>query len=411
MTKDETAIIVGGSHAAAQLCQSLRLEGWLGRILVISDDTSLPYHRPPLSKEYLQGDKDASGLLIRSQSAYDKLDVEFLLNIRVEAIDRQNRCIRLRNGNVVEYSKLALCTGARARKLSIPGATLSGVRYLRDLADAEAIKLDIRHNRKAVIVGGGYIGLEVAALLRKIGLEVCILETMSRVLQRVTSEEVSAFYTRIHTEEGVQIETNVSVTEIIGSGRVEAVICDNIEPIEAGLVIAGIGVVPNVELALDCGLDIDNGIVVNEYAQTSDEHIFAAGDCTRHKNLIYEQDMRLESVPNATEQSKIAAASMCGKLSPYNFLPWFWSNQYDLRLQIAGLNQGYDEVVIRGDIEHGRSFTAWYLKKGTIIAADCMNRPKEFILAKKLIQDKCKVPVAQLSDDSRDLEIPVARAD
>lgn len=403
MSHDPLAIIIGGSHAAAQLAPSLRQEGWEGRILVISDDSHLPYHRPPLSKAYLSGEKDAVSLLIRAESMYEKFDIDFKMNTRVDKIDRENKTLTLNNGETLQYDKLAICTGARVRKLPIPGTDLKGVHYLRDIADAEAIKQNIKVGGKAVIVGGGYIGLETAALLRKIGMHVCLLETMDRVLQRVTSEEISAFYNRIHTEEGVDIITGVMATEIAGNdGRADAVICNTGERVDADLVIIGIGVIPNIELAEDCGLNIDNGILVDEFAQTSDPDIVAAGDCTNHPNPIYGRYIRLESVPNASEQAKAAAASICGNDKSYGALPWFWSDQYDLKLQIAGLNHDYDKVVVRGDIENTRSFVAWYLKEGSVIAADCINRPMEFMLAKQLIQSNKELPVSDLADDSTD---------
>lgn len=402
MSEHKTAAIIGGSHAAAQLAPSLRQEGWEGRIVVISDDSSLPYHRPPLSKAYLSGEKDAESLLIRAPAMYEKFNIEFLLNTRAEKIDRQAKTIELSNGETLSYDKLAFSTGARVRKLPIPGADLKAVHYLRDLGDAEAIKQDLKPGGKAVIVGGGYIGLETAALLRKIGMEVCVLETMDRVLQRVTAEEISAFYTRVHTEEGVDIKTGVMATEIAGSDRAEAVICNTGDRVEADLVIIGIGVIPNTELAESIGLEVNNGIVVNEYAQTADPDIVAAGDCTNHPNPIYGINLRLESVPNATDQAKTAAASICGQQKAYASLPWFWSDQYDLKLQIAGLNQGYDSVAIRGDIEGSRSFVAWYLKGGKVIAADCVNRPMEFMLAKQLIVSDKTIEVERLTDDSID---------
>ncbi|GHA20688.1 putative ferredoxin reductase [Arenicella chitinivorans] len=396
------AIIIGGSHAAAQLSISLRQERWEGEILVVSDDSQFPYHRPPLSKDYLSGDTSAEQLFIRPASVYRDKQIEFLLNTRVEKIDRINKSVTLSNGEARQYDKLALCTGARTRQLAIPGVALNGVHYLRDLTDAEAIKQAIQSNGKAVIIGGGYIGLETAALLRKIGIDVCVLEAMGRVLQRVTAEEVSAFYHRVHTEEGVEIKTGVFATEIVGNDCVEGVVCSNGEQIDANLVIIGVGVIPNTELAEGIGLDVDDGVIVNEFAQTSDEHIVASGDCAAHLNLIYGRRIRLESVPNAIEQSKTAAASMCDREKVYNALPWFWSNQYDLRLQIAGLNQGFDRVVFRGDVESSRSFVAWYLKQGSIVAADCVNRPAEFILAKKLISSEKQLPIADLANDSID---------
>lgn len=409
MSNESVAIIIGGSHAAAQLAPSLRQEGWEGKILVITDDSYLPYHRPPLSKAYLSGEKDAASLLIRAEAMYEKFNIDFMLNTRVEKIDRENKSVTLDNGETLEYTKLALCTGARVRKLPIPGADLKAVHYLRDIADAEAIKQNIKPGGKAVIVGGGYIGLETAALLRKIGVNVCLLETMDRVLERVTSAEISEFYARVHSEEGVEIKTGVMATEIAGSDeRAVAVVCNTGEQVEADLVIIGIGVIPNTELAENCGLDVDNGILVNEFAQTSDEDIVAAGDCTNHPNPIYGRNIRLESVPNATEQAKAAAASICGNQKAYGTLPWFWSDQYDLKLQIAGLNHFFDEVVVRGDIKNTRNFVAWYLKDGEVIAADCVNRPMEFMLAKQLIQGDKKLPISELADDSIDAKTLLA---
>ena len=402
MSNDALAIIIGGSHAAAQLAPGLRQEGWEGKILVVSDDSHLPYHRPPLSKAYLDGEKDALSLLIRGGAMYDKFNIDFLLNTRVEKIDREHRSVALNNGEIRRYEKLAICTGARVRKLPIPGTALKGVHYLRDISDAEAIRQDIAPGGRAVIVGGGYIGLETAALLRKIGMDVCLLETMDRVLQRVTSEEISGFYARVHTEEGVAIKTGVTATEIAGSDRAEAVICNTGDRVAADLVIIGIGVIPNTELAEGCGLDTDNGILVDEFARTKDADIVAAGDCTNHPNPVYARNIRLESVPNATEQAKAAAASMCGNDKAYGTLPWFWSDQYDLKLQMAGLNHGFDQVVIRGDIKNTRNFVAWYLRGGEVIAADCINRPVEFMLARQLIQSGKELPVAALSDDSID---------
>lgn len=402
MSKSDVAIIVGGSHAAVQLALSLRLEGWEGQILVITDDSYLPYHRPPLSKDYLSGETQADNLLIRQPAFYEKQAIDFRLNTQVVALDPAEHRLTLDSGESLSYTKLALCTGARARKLDIPGARLKGVHYLRDLSDAEKIKANLKPGGRAVIIGGGYIGLETASLLRKIGMEVCVLEAMDRVLQRVTSAEISAFYTRVHSEEGVEIKTNVAVTEIVGGDFVEKVLCSNGEEIEADLVIVGIGVIPNIELAESAGLDVDNGILVNEFAQTSDADIVSAGDCTNYPNLVYGGHTRLESVPNATEQAKTAAASICGNQKSYDALPWFWSNQYDLKLQIAGLNQGYDQVAIRGDIEVGRSFVVWYLKEGRVIAADCINRPVEFMLAKQLLTANRELPMTELLDDSTD---------
>lgn len=395
----QTCIIIGASHAAAQLIPSLRQEGWDGRILVISDDPNLPYHRPPLSKAYLSGEKTADTLAIRPAAFYEKQNAEFMLG-HVDAIDRDAKTLQLRNGETLSYDKLALCTGARVRKVEMTGSGLQGIHYLRDMADAEAIKNDVVAGQQAVIVGGGYIGLETAASLTKLGMRVSVLEMADRILQRVTAPELSEFYHRIHTEHGVRILTNSSAQQFVGQERVEKVVCADGTELGATLVVIGVGVIPNTELAEAAGLTIENGIVVNEFCQTNDPDIVAAGDCTSHINKIYGRRIRLESVPNAGEQAKTAAASICGNKKDCTTLPWFWSDQYDLKLQIAGLSQGYDQVVIRGDKDTGNSFAAFYLKEGQLLATDCVNRPKEFMLSKRLIAAGDTVPAEKLADES-----------
>lgn len=396
----QTCIIIGASHATAQLIPSLRQEGWEGDILVVSDDPNLPYHRPPLSKAYLSGEKDADSLNIRPGAFYEKQNAEFKTG-RVTNINRQQQTISLANGETLNYDKLAICTGARVRKVDIPGSNLTGIYYLRDMADAEAIKRSVVAGQQAVIVGGGYIGLETAASLTKLGMQVTVLEMADRILQRVTAPEVSEFYNRVHTEHGVRIMTNSCADAFVGEENVEKVVCSDGTELEADLVVVGVGVIPNTELAEAAGLNIDNGIVVDEFCSTDDPNIVAAGDCTNHVSQIYGRRIRLESVPNATEQAKAAAASICGKQKDCsNNLPWFWSDQYDLKLQIAGLSQGYDEVVIRGDINSNDGFAAFYLQQGQLLAADCVNRPKEFMLSKRLIAARNTVPADKLADES-----------
>lgn len=395
---NQVCIIIGASHAAAQLAPALRQEGWEGKILIISDEGYIPYHRPPLSKALLAGEKTIDEIYIRPESVYQKADIEFLLNTRVESINREEKTLVLDNGKSLAYDKLALTVGSRVRKVNLPGADLDGIYYLRDMKDVEQIKTKIVSGKKAVIVGGGYIGLETAAVLKKLGMVVTVIEMMDRVLQRVTAPEVSAFYTRVHTEEGVNIVCGVGVDAFEGSKRIEKVVCNNGDSYEADLVVIGVGIVPNVELAEAAGLEVNNGIVVNEYAVTSDPDIVAAGDCTYHYNKIYASWLRLESVQNASDQARSAAASICGKEKVYDALPWFWSDQYDLKLQIAGLSQGYDELIIRGDREGSRSFAAFYLKSGIIISVDAVNMPAEFMLGKKLITNATLVDKEKLAD-------------
>ena len=397
---DQSCLIIGASHAAAQLAPSLRQQGWKGRIVVIGEEDRLPYHRPPLSKTFLAGEQSFDDILIRPAAAYEKAEVEFMSSSRVEAIDRDNKTVALSNGESLSYDKLALTVGSWVRKITLPGVDLGGVHYLRDAEDVERIRPYIEAGKKAVIVGGGYIGLETAAVLNKLGMQVTVLEMMPRILQRVTAPEVSAFYSRIHEEEGVTIVTDVAAKEIEGSQQVEAIVCQDGNRYPADLVIIGVGIVPNVELADAAGLSVDNGIVVDEYARTSDPDIVAAGDCTWHYNPVYDRHLRLESVQNATDQARTAAATICGELKAYNALPWFWSDQYDLKLQIAGLSQSYDDLVVRGDIDNSRSFAAFYLQQGKIIAVDAVNRPQEFMIGKRLITDGKMVDPEQLADDA-----------
>ncbi|MEM9533838.1 MAG: FAD-dependent oxidoreductase [Pseudomonadota bacterium] len=395
-------VIVGGSHAAAQLVPSLRQSGWEGAITLVSDDAHLPYHRPPLSKAYLAGETSLEKLLIRPSTFYEKHAVDVRLNTRAQEIDRSARQVLLANGETLRYTKLALAVGATARPLPVPGNTLDGVFCVRDLSDADQIRPLIREGGTAVIIGAGYIGLEVAASLRKLGMAVTVLEAMPRVLQRVTCDEVSAFYQNMHEEEGVRVCLEAAVSRLTGTTSVDGVEFADGTRFAADLVIVGIGVVPRVELAEHAGLEVNNGIVVDEYAQTNDPDIVAVGDCTYHSNGLYESRVRLESVQNATDQAKIAAATVCGKKEPYRAVPWFWSDQYDVKLQIAGLSTGYDQVVLRGDPQVGRSFCAFYLAAGKLLAVDAINRPREYLAIRKALGAGAEVEPSRLADESID---------
>jgi 3-phenylpropionate/trans-cinnamate dioxygenase ferredoxin reductase component len=400
---EEHCVIIGGSHAAAQLGASLRQAGWEGATSIVGEEALPPYHRPPLSKAYLAGEKHSDELLIRPVSFYEKNDIDLVLGNRVTAIDRDAKQITLHDGGHIPYTKLALTTGAHVRKLTLPGHELEGVFYLRDLRDVDSMRTFVGAGKSAVIIGGGYIGLETAASLRKLGMEVTVLEALPRVLQRVTAPEVSTFYSRVHAEEGVNIITEAAVEGLIGTGSVDAVQMADGSKIKADMVVIGVGVLPATELAEAAGLTVDNGIVVDQYARTSDHDIVAAGDCTSHHNPIYDRTLRLESVQNATDQARTAANTLCGKLESYDSLPWFWSDQYDLKLQIAGLSQGFDQVVIRGDSESGRSFAAFYFQQGRLIAVDAINSPKEFMSTKRALATGKSATAEQLADESVDM--------
>jgi len=391
-------IIVGASHAAAQTCISLRQGGWEGDITVIGDEAHLPYHRPPLSKDFLSGDKALDEILIRPAAAYETAGVTMKLGTRVEAIDRKAKTVTTDKGEILSYDKLVLTTGARIRRLPVPGADLDKVFYLRDTADVLAIKAEIAEGKTAVIIGGGYIGLETAASLRKKGVDVTVLEAMPRILQRVTAPELSVFYKRVHSEEGVKILEDVKATAIEKTNNGLSVRTECEQSFDADMVIIGIGVIPNTELA------VGNGIVVNEYCQTNDSDIYAAGDVTWHLNPIYDRHIRLESVPNATEQGKTIAAHINGTPKPYNSLPWFWSDQFDLKLQIAGLSEGYDDIVFRGDTAVGRSFAAFYFKGDKLLAVDAVNSPREFMMTRMALTKGATLDKTIIADPDGDLK-------
>jgi len=397
-------VIIGASHAAAQASVSLRQGGYEGKITVIGDEPDLPYHRPPLSKDFLSGNKALDDILIRPASGYEAANIEMKLGVRVEAVDRTAKTVVTDAGETLSYDKLVLTTGARIRRLPVPGEDLDGVYYLRDTKDVRAIKTEVKAGRKAVIIGGGYIGLETAASLKKQNMDVTVLEAMPRILQRVTAPIMSEFYKRIHSEEGVNILECVmaSAIEKTENGLRVQTSCE--QSFDADIVIIGIGVIPNIELAEAAGLETGNGIEVNEFCQSSDPDIYAAGDVTWHHNPIYDRHIRLESVPNATEQGKVVANHINGKPKPYNSLPWFWSDQFDLKLQIAGLSQGYDDIVIRGDIEASRSFAAFYFKGERLLAVDAVNSPREFMLARMSLSKGMTLDKTLLADAEMDLK-------
>jgi 3-phenylpropionate/trans-cinnamate dioxygenase ferredoxin reductase subunit len=328
--------------------------------------------------------KSVESILLRSELFYEKNHVEMLLGQSVENINKNDKSVTLSSEKVLSYSKLVLCTGSNPIYLNLPGETLKGIGYLRDFGDVDRLSKFVKKGKRAVLVGGGYIGLEAAAALRSFGMEVTILESMDRILRRVTEPEISAFYTNAHTTRGVNIVTNAQVSAFSGEEQVQEVICNNGQRFPADLVIIGVGVRPNVMLAEKVGIEVDNGIVVNAQMLTSDPDIYAIGDCASFPSPLTEARIRLESVPNANEQAKCAAASLCGKLKTYDAVPWFWSDQFNMKLQIAGLSHGYNNMVLRGDTM-SEKFSAWYFKEDILLAVDCINSPADFITAKNLL--------------------------
>jgi 3-phenylpropionate/trans-cinnamate dioxygenase ferredoxin reductase subunit len=397
-----TVVIVGAGHAAVQAVDTLRREGHAGPIVLVGDEPYVPYNRPPLSKKYLSGELERERLWLRSAQYYQQHRVDTRLGVRVTAIDRATQRLRLSDGGELTYDKLLLCVGSTPRQLEVPGHDLAGIHTLRTIADVDAIRADLAAARRLVVVGGGYIGLEAAACARHLGLEATVLEMADRVMARVVAPEVSAFYTQRHEREGVQIFCNMTVTGFGGGTRVTSVRCGERE-FPADLVIVGVGILPDVTLAAAAGLRCDNGVWVDEQCRTSDENVYAAGDCTNHPSVRYGRRVRLESVDNAVEQAKTAAANICGKPARHEHVPWFWSDQYDVKLQIAGLSEGYDRTVLRGDPASG-SFALYYFTGDELLAVDAINSMRDFMTGKKWLAERKRPDPALLADTTVDLK-------
>lgn len=395
-------IIIGGGHAAGQVAASLRQEGYEGPVTVIGDEPHPPYQRPPLSKAYLAGEQGIEKVYLRPETFYESKNITLQKGVRVTAIDTEAQTVSTDSGESTPWEHLIIATGTRPRRLPVPGADLDGVHYLRTIADVDGIRSELTQGKKLVIIGGGYIGLEVAAVAIEAGADVSVLEMEDRILQRVTTEQMSEFYHQLHTGRGINIRVNTGASAIEGDGKVEAVLCGD-EKIPADMVIVGIGVIPNIELAESAGIACDNGIVVDERCTTSKANVYAIGDCSNHPNPLLDRRLRLESVPNAMEQARVTAANIVGKDKTYASMPWFWSDQYELKLQMLGFSADGEEVVQRGDMA-SNEFAVFYLKDGAIVAVDAVNSPREFMAAKQLVGkviDKTKladtsVPIKEL---------------
>jgi 3-phenylpropionate/trans-cinnamate dioxygenase ferredoxin reductase subunit len=399
-------VIAGAGFAAGEFAVKLRQAQYPHPITMIGAEPHLPYHRPPLSKGYLSGSVTEDALLLRPEAAYEAAKIGFLGGAVVAAIDRAGKTVQLESGAVLPYDKLVLATGGHARRLTCPGADLRGVHTLRTRDDVAAIRAALQPGRSLVIVGGGYIGLEVAAVAVKHGVTVRVVEAAPRVLARVAGMEISAFYEKAHRDAGVSVITGAAVSALLpavdAADQVGGVELADGRVLPADFVIAGIGLVPNDQLAREAGLQVDNGIWVDEYCRTADEAVLAIGDCANHPCVFLGRRVRLESVPNAIEQARVAADTITGKMVPYAAIPWFWSDQYDLKLQAVGLSEGHDQVVLRGSME-ARSFLVFYLRQGVLIAADAVNKPGEFLMAKRLVGAGARPDVAVLADVGRAL--------
>jgi 3-phenylpropionate/trans-cinnamate dioxygenase ferredoxin reductase component len=408
--RPRTVLILGAGQAGGELAFALRQNGFTDRILIAGDEPFAPYQRPPLSKAYLAGKVDLTALYIKPREAYDKANIELRTAVSAEHVDRTRKIVTFSDGSEQGYDKLVFATGGRPRPLQATGlehsAKLGNLHYLRTIADVDKIHRQFQPGFRMVLIGGGYVGLEVAAAARQHGMHVTVLEAMSRVLARVTVPEISAFYERVHREAGVEIRTGAVVSSVVtdeSGDAVTAIRCTDGSTTPADVVIVGIGLLPNTELAERSGLEVKDGIVVDELTRTADPDVLAIGDCTRHPNVMYGRNVRLESVPNALEQARTAAATLCGQHRPHHAVPWFWSDQYDLKLQMVGLAEGHDRLVLRGSTST-RSFSAFYMQAGRVISADAVNRPQDFMIAKRLVAQQVLVDPSQLADESLPLK-------
>jgi 3-phenylpropionate/trans-cinnamate dioxygenase ferredoxin reductase component len=393
----DTILIVGGGQAGAQAVDTLRREGFSGRLILVCDEDMLPYQRPPLSKKFLSGELAAERLLFRHRAFYDEHAVELKLGARAIGVHPSTRQVVLSGGEELEYDRLLLCLGAFPRPLTCPGADLRGVNYLRNVGDAAAIAEGLKSGARVVIIGGGYIGLEAAATARQMGCAVTVLEMADRIMNRVVASNVSEYFAHEHRTQGVRIVCNSRVVRLQGGDRVENVVCADGSQYPADSLIVGVGALPNSQLASAAGLTCDNGIVVDENCRTSDPAIYAAGDCTNYFSPRYQSRVRLESVDNAFEQSKVAASNMLGHPAVYDRVPWFWSDQYDNKLLIVGLSQGHDQQLTRGD-PATRSFSVCYLKGGELLAVEAVNHTKDSMAARKVIPERLRPNIDRLAD-------------
>jgi 3-phenylpropionate/trans-cinnamate dioxygenase ferredoxin reductase subunit len=400
-------LIVGAGHAGFQIAASLRQHGFGERICLFNDEAHLPYQRPPLSKAYLKGAGAPDSLMFRPDKFYRDQAIELIAD-RAVSIDRAARKLLLASGSMLDYGHLVLATGARNRLLDIPNANLEDVRYLRTLDESEALRQRIGSGERVVVIGAGFIGLEFAATARAKGLEVDVVELGARVMARAVTAEISDFFQARHTAAGIRIYLGVQATGIEGDGaRVTGVSLSDGRHLPADLVVVGVGVLPNVELAREAGLPVASGIIVDEQLLTADPNISAIGDCALFESPRFGGSLRLESVQNATDQARCVAARLTGDAKTYDGLPWFWSDQGDDKLQIAGLTTGYDEVVVRGDRAQ-RSFSAFCYRSGRLVGIESINRASDHVFGRKILGLNRSIEPAQAADLSFDLKAALA---
>jgi 3-phenylpropionate/trans-cinnamate dioxygenase ferredoxin reductase subunit len=397
-------LIIGGGQAGFEMASSLRAAGYRDPVMIVGDEPHLPYQRPPLSKGYVLDKQGMDEIELRPAAYYRDHSIEVVIGERALSIDRARRTVAFASGAIRPYDALVLAVGARNRTLPVDGAALDCVRYLRTLSESQAIKSRLITARRVVVVGGGFIGLEIAAVASTLGRTVTVIEAQPRLMPRVVAPVISDFYRTLHVRQGVDIVCGAAVTRVepAADGSATVVLADGRRK-PADLVIVGIGVVPNVQLAEHAGLAVANGILVDEHLQTSDPAIYAVGDCAAHPNPFADGCVRLESVQNACDQGRTAATSIAGKPTVYASLPWFWTDQYDVRLQMAGLSQGHDSAVVRGSIDDAK-FSVFYFTAGRLVAVDSVNRPADHMFARRLLSGRKPLTPEQAADLAFDLK-------
>jgi len=398
----EKLVIIGAGQSAIQCITSLKKEGYSGSITLVGEEEHLPYQRPPLSKGFLEDSINKERLYFKKLDFFTENKIQLHLGSSAEKVDMENNKVYLSDRSELEFDKLVFATGSRVRHLDFPGSDLSSIRYLRGLDDAESIKNDLKISQNLVVIGAGYIGLEVAAIAAKNNISVSVIEMADRVMNRTVDPQISQYYLELHQKNGVTFKFNTSLEEIKGDKSVQSVICSDGTEIKADTVIIGAGIIPNFELAEDAGIDCTNGIEVDEYGRTNLKNIYACGDCTNHPNKLLNKNLRLESVHNAMEQAKTVASSIMSNPSEYSQIPWFWSDQYDHKLQIVGLSGDHDTVTMRGDTSDSK-FMLFYTKEDELIAVDSINNSKEFLICRKLVTNKVKIKPSMISDPTTNL--------
>jgi 3-phenylpropionate/trans-cinnamate dioxygenase ferredoxin reductase subunit len=401
---DRAVVIVGAGHSGVQLAASLREEGFSDKIVLLGDEKDLPYQRPPLSKAFLKRETPEDGVLLRGADFYTQKSIDLLLGERAVEIECGNRSLRLASGTRLSYSALVLATGGQQRRLPIEGADLEGVFSLRTIAEARLLRASLEAAQNVVVIGAGFIGLEFAAVAAHKGLNVDVIELATRPMARAVTPDMSTFFTQAHRAFGAKLHFGTSVAKINGqSGRVTEVVLSDGRVLPADLVLIGIGLVPSVELAKAAGLACSNGIEVDAHLATSDPQIFAIGDIALHHNPHAGRPFRLESVQNATDQARVLAKHLAGKPAHYDAVPWFWSDQGDLKLQMVGFLDGSDSVVLRGSYE-ARAFSLFGFKEGRLIGVESVNKAVDHMLARRLIGEKIAVSPEMVADPAADLK-------